>query len=221
MGNGVSSGVAALIFSPRNVSGHGILGYTEVMQADQANVEYFFRLLYNLFFGSHGGIDFSSTSAYIAHLWVWISYAGYALSALALGIIVYLTIRMFDLREREEHHFGTVRIAPNAGSAEHTRWDHIKELVSGTSESEWREAIIEADIMLHDVLTHHGYVGETVAEKLRSINQAGLGALQDAWEAHKVRNQIAHEGSAFPLSQSLAQRTIQRYEAVFREFEVI
>ena len=40
-------------------------------------------------------------------------------------------------------------------------------------------------------------------------------------EASGIRNQIAHEGSAFPLTQAIARKTVQRYGAVFREFGVI
>ena len=69
-----------------------------------------------------------------------------------------------------------------------------------------------------DLLEKHGYPGEGVGERLRS---ATFATLQDAWEAHKVRNQIAHEGSAFNLSADLVRRTIGRYENVFHEFKVI
>ena len=98
---------------------------------------------------------------------------------------------------------------------------HIESLANGTSASEWREAIIEADIMLDDVLARQGYVGDGVGEKLKAAEPENFRTLQDAWEAHKVRNQIAHEGSAFNLSESLMRRTIGRFESVFREFKAI
>lgn len=187
----------------------------------QANTEYFFRLIYDLSHGGSGPIDYSAFTSWAAHLWLIFVYVGYAVSAIGLFLIVYTMVRLFELREREEHYFGTLLLAPDSQTHENLRWAHIQELLSGGTASEWREAIIEADIMLHDVLTDRGYQGDGVAEKLRTVDQADIGKLQDAWEAHKVRNQIAHEGSAFQLSQSLAQRTIQRYEAIFREFGAI
>jgi hypothetical protein len=75
--------------------------------------------------------------------------------------------------------------------------------------------------MLDDMLTKHGYTGDGVGEKLKSADRINFSTLEDAWEAHKVRNQIAHEGYAFNLSESLARRTIAHYESVFREFKVI
>jgi hypothetical protein len=87
--------------------------------------------------------------------------------------------------------------------------------------NDWRQAIIEADIMLDDILSKQGYAGASLGDKLKQVIPADLGSLNDAWEAHKIRNEIAHTGSAYALSETLARRTISRYEKIFNEFEVI
>lgn len=188
-------------------------------QANQANVEYFFRLLYECFHGTCYG-SMAGFAAFLANLWLWIIVIGYALAVIGLFIIVYCTVRLFELRKREEEYYSTLIVAPDAEGG-NSRWQHIESLIGGTTASEWREAIIEADIMLDDMLTRKGYIGDGVGEKLKSADRLTFATLDDAWEAHKVRNQIAHEGSAFNLSESLARRTIARYESVFREFKVI
>jgi hypothetical protein len=191
-------------------------------QANQANVEFFFRLLYNCFHGACSGgssVGASELSAWLAHLWIWINVVGYALSVVGLFIIVYCTVRLFELRKREHEYYHTPLAGAQTG--ESPRWKRIQTLAAGTSQSEWREAIIEADIMLEDVLTSAGYEGDGVGEKLMSADPKQFQTLQDAWEAHKVRNLIAHEGSAFNISDTLTHRTIARYESVFREFKAI
>ena len=130
-------------------------------------------------------------------------------------------MRLFELRKREEEFYSTVLVPPEAAGGMHPRWEHIQSLLEGGSPSEWREAIVEADIMLDDVLANQGYKGDGVGEKLKSADPAKFKTLQNAWEAHKVRNQIAHQGSVFALSDTLASRTIAHYEAVFRELKVI
>lgn len=188
----------------------------------QANVEYWFRLLYECLHGAcYGSVDAAGFSAWLAHLWLWIIVIGYILAVLGLFVIVYCTMRLFELRKREEEFYKTLIVPPEAAGGMHPRWEHIQTLVEGNSLSEWREAIIEADIMLDDVLAKRGYVGAGVGEKLKSVDEAELATLQDAWEAHKVRNQIAHQGSAFDLSETLARRTIAHYDAVFQELKVI
>lgn len=188
----------------------------------QINVEYWFRLIYDCLrgacYGSSGGAEFSS---WLTHLWLWIVVLGYALSVIALFVIVYSTMRLFELRKREEKHYSTLLVEPDAPGGAHPRWEHIQSLAEGASQSEWREAIIEADIMLDDILAREGYEGDGIGEKLKAADPAQFRTLQNAWEAHKVRNQIAHEGSAFDLSETLAHRTLAHYEAVFREFKVI
>lgn len=192
-----------------------------VEPGNQANVEYFFRLLYEWLFGDRGAVDYSALQAYLAHIWLWIIVIGYLLSVIGLFFIVYSTMRLFELRKREEEHYRTLIAPSEAAGAVSPRWQHIETLIGGSSASEWREAIVEADIMLDDVLARQGYLGDGVGEKLKAADPDRFATLQDAWEAHKVRNQIAHEGSAFALSESLARRTIARYEGVFREFHEI
>ena len=192
------------------------------MPSTQTNVEYWFRLFYECLHGScYGSIGFSQFSAMLAHIWLWIIVVGYILSVLALVAIIYLLIRLFELRKREEEHYRTLVYPQGAAATTDKRWDHIESLAESASASDWRTAIIEADIMLDDILMKNGYVGESLGERLKSVDPKELHSLSDAWEAHKVRNQIAHEGSAFILSDTLARRTISRYESVFREFKAI
>ena len=44
--------------------------------------------------------------------------------------------------------------------------------------------------------------------------------LNDAWEAHKVRNRIAHDGADFVLTKRMVDETINRYLRVFEELGV-
>lgn len=191
-----------------------------MLPGNQTNVEYWFRLLYECFQGAcYGSVD--GLYSFLSHVWLWIIFIGYILSVIALFVIVYTTMRLFELRKREEKFYSTLIVPPDAKGGMHPRWEHIQTLLEGNTPSEWREAIIEADIMLDDVLAKHGYTGDGVGEKLKSADKDSLKTLQNAWEAHKVRNLIAHQGSTFDLSESIAGRTIQHYEAVFRELNVI
>lgn len=188
----------------------------------QLNIEYIFRLIYDLIFGGHGGaaVNTAQLQSVVVQIWMTIVFLGYIIAAAAIFLIIYTTVRIFALRERERAFYGTMIVTADTAGAGNPRWKRIQELAGGMSPSEWREAIIEADIMLNDMLTRQGYTGESVGEKLRAVEPADFDTLSDAWEAHKVRNQIAHEGSAFDLSETLARRTIAQYERVFREFEI-
>lgn len=103
----------------------------------------------------------------------------------------------------------------------HPRWAGVVAHATSLNQPEWRLAILEADTMLAELLDRRGFKGLSIGEQLKSADPERFKTLQDAWEAHKVRNQIAHEGSAFSLSERETKRIIGLYERVFREFDFI
>jgi hypothetical protein len=193
------------------------------MAPQQLNVEYWFRLLYECLHGAcyGNGVDTSQLSAAIAHLWLWVVAIGYGISAVSLVGIAYATIELFELRKREEEFYHTLIVPAEEDQTASARWRHVESLRDSSAPNDWRSAILEADIMLDDALTKQGYAGETVADKLKSADPHRLATLQQAWDAHRVRNQIAHEGSTFDLTEQLARRTIAQYESVLHELKVL
>ena len=100
------------------------------------------------------------------------------------------------------------------------KWDGVMEAIESDSPAEWKVAIIKADTMLEDMVRAMGYDGANLGERLKIIERGDFQTLGDAWEAHKVRNRIAHE-SDFVLTRREVTRTIARYEKVFKEFHYI
>ncbi|MDB5260602.1 MAG: hypothetical protein JWN37_833 [Candidatus Nomurabacteria bacterium] len=101
---------------------------------------------------------------------------------------------------------------------EHPRYAIIKGYMSSTSEALWRIGILEADNMLLEILKRKGYTGETVSDMLK---ESSFKTVDMAWDAHKIRNRIAHEGSDFELTEREAKRAFNLYESVFRELKAI
>jgi hypothetical protein len=108
-----------------------------------------------------------------------------------------------------------------AASSENKKWKRVIEHVTSANPSDWRLSILEADILLGELLTKMGYRGESIGEQLKSAEESDFHTLELAWEAHKIRNGIAHEGSDFVLSQREAKRVIGLFEEVFKEFYYI
>lgn len=100
----------------------------------------------------------------------------------------------------------------------HPRWAIIEGYMSSPTDSLWRIGILEADAMLAEVLQEKGYQGTDVGEMLSA---ASFKTVQLAWDAHKIRNRIAHDGSSFVLTEREAKRTYALYEAVFKELKAI
>lgn len=100
----------------------------------------------------------------------------------------------------------------------HPRWAIVEDYLSADREELWRIGILEADNLLADILRSKGYPGTDLGEMLMG---ADFKSINDAWEAHKIRNKIAHEGVAYHLSAHTAAKAYNLYKNVFMEFNVV
>ncbi len=180
-----------------------------------------FRYLYERIMGG----DWDTLMATFQYWWNIYSVIALLLSLLFFIGFIYAKIRYAQLSEIEQEALREAearwaRKYANEGT-KNARWDTIEKRVTENNPESWRIAIIEADIFLDETLSNAGYVGQSIGEKLKTANPQSFTTVQDAWEAHKVRNQIAHVGSDFVLTQRVAQQTITQFERVFREFGVI
>ncbi len=172
-----------------------------------------------------GGGDWESILATLKTIWNIYSIIAIILSLLFFLGFVYAKIRYGELSEKEQERLREAeqKWAERYGGATPARgrWQEIQGHMRDDNPNSWKIAIIEADIFLEEILTENGYVGVTIGEKLKSANTSSFTTLQDAWEAHKVRNEVAHVGGDFILTKRLAEETLIRYERVFREFGAI
>lgn len=112
-------------------------------------------------------------------------------------------------------------IVPKVQDVHNRRWTKVESLIHSHSTNDWRQAILEADIMLDEMLDKIGYKGKTIAEKLKQVEESDFLTLQQAWEAHKIRNRIAHHGSNYVLTKNDAERAFKLFKEVFEEFYLI
>lgn len=162
------------------------------------------------------------------HIWpVWKTAAA-LVSILALGGIIY-NVRKLGEINREERKIYNPEPDSSPRATEEVRavlpknekWDKVVNLSNSNNPSDWRQAIIEADVILDELLRTLGYSGESVGEMLKSVDKNDFNTLQDAWDAHKTRNAIAHSGSNFQLTERETKRVVALFGNVFQEFGVI
>lgn len=97
------------------------------------------------------------------------------------------------------------------------RWQKILDQVNSDNPNNWKVAILEADVLLNDVLGEQGFFGETVSDKLKDAQTSNIESIQFAWDAHKIRNNIAHQID-YNITQHEARMAISMYERFFNEF---
>jgi len=180
------------------------------------NFEYIYQLIYYLLTGD-------KNFAFLDPLWRWIMIIGYLLSTLFIIGIAYSLTRLSKIRKEESEILRLLTDQALDKNADQTnkRWLKVVEHIESENENDWRLAIIEADLMLDEMMSGMGYAGDSIGEKLKSVEKSDFTTIGFAWDAHKVRNRIAHEGSNFVLSKHEARRVVDLYKTVFNEFEYI
>lgn len=150
----------------------------------------------------------------------------FALSIAFLIGIIYCVEKIKVIRKKEEAIYEAkvqegFETAETGDTAMAHRWQSATKHINSDNPNDWKQAIIEADIILDDLLSKMGYRGDSIGEKLKKVAKGDMKSLNEAWEAHKVRNQIAHEGSSFSLNHHEAKNVIAMYRKVFEEFYYI
>ncbi len=194
----------------------------EVVTPPSIDSLYYFNQIVD-FFTSHYPNILSGTKSFIGIL------VGLSIPfSLILFIgIIYSVERLKVIRKREDEKFNVkVDMAyndkKNNDNPELARmWEKVIAHISSQNPNDWKQAIIDADIILGDLLTKMGYGGEGIGEQLKRVIKGDFQTIDQAWEAHKIRNMVAHEGSSFTLDQHEAQRVINLYKQVFEEFYYI
>lgn len=181
------------------------------------DLEYWFSAVYN-FFQNLGGSLKGGISAEAVFIIKVIA---------ALLVFFFLYIIIYSLMKTKALFSQKVLIKkPESFSPEEirneraTRWQEIKEHFLSVNPSDWRVAVLEADVMLEGALMAKGYQGENLGEMLKNAAPYRLKNLEKAWEAHRTRNKISHEPDR-EITKLETDRAISNYEAILKELGFI
>jgi hypothetical protein len=188
------------------------------------NIEYLLTRVYDFFGNFDVGNLWHTLPSWFAFLTTQVAIWGMVITLLFVILIVYTQIRLITVEHegfhgKEVHQVHEVEAA--APPPQQERWKRVMELASSGAPSDWRRAILEADIMLSAVLMEAGYEGASVGEQLKHTNPMQVTTLRLAWDAHMVRNQVAHGGESYELTERDTRTAIDQYRRVFEEFGAI
>jgi len=196
------------------------------------NLDYFFYQIYRLLIwlgvplrGAHKAAQVVSQSSFFeSSFWLFLKNFLIVLIIILITIILYSLVRIWEIKKEEAEKMKALfekQKQIEKAPPQNARWEQVKMHVESPSSSEWRLAIIEADSILEEVTKTLGIPGDTLGDRLKSADRSDIPKIDSAWEAHKVRNRIAHEGSAFELSQRDAKIAIDQFEEVLKDLRQI
>lgn len=183
------------------------------------NIEYFFNKIYNAIGPIWNFITNPNT-------WSTLGIISVCISILCLFIIIFSIVRLFeiqvfDAKEIDEEINHALARDKETDRSSNPRWKYILTLIESPNESDWRVAIMEADSLLEESFKERDLVGNNMAELLEEAKSNGYPNIGGAWDAHIIRNKIAHEGQEFPLTQVEGRRVIKLYQNIFEDLKVI
>jgi hypothetical protein len=168
-------------------------------------------------------LTFDGVFSVLSVLWSTYAILAYLVVMVFLYLYVFASVRIQQLEAEKSDRLRLQERLWNEqfrGVPGNSRLQDIAVHIDSDRPNDWKLAIIEADVMLDEVLKQQGYGGESLGERLRMITPTQLQSIEDAWAAHKVRNQVAHRGPDFVLTKRLAEETIKQYRRVLSELGV-
>lgn len=184
------------------------------------NPEYIFYRVYQLFSGNVG-FDDSNFLAALAQFWFWFRTVSIVLTFVLLCLVIYVARKIMVLRHGEHLALREMLQATQVAKPDiNEDWQKVLNYMSSDNPNDWKLGIIEADNLLDRLVKTMSLPGESLGERLKNVEPSDFTTLNEAWEAHKVRNRIAHESGYVP-TENEARRAIANYRQVFEEFKII
>lgn len=143
---------------------------------------------------------------------------GVFFSLLFIILLFYISKKFHKLEEEIEARTTPLAMQAATPALMHNKkWQRVLDHVESNNPGDWRLAVLEGDILLDEMLQTIGAAGDTVAERLKSTNAKTLPSLQLGWEAHLIRNRLAHDGADYELNQREARRVVGLFERILTE----
>lgn len=95
-------------------------------------------------------------------------------------------------------------------------WAKVKTRLAEGTPAAARLAVIEADALVDNYLKRRNYAGDTFADRLSRVNASMVPAVDRAWGAHRLRNDLVHT-PGFEVHADRAGKALDDYEAFLRE----
>ncbi|MBI4121407.1 MAG: hypothetical protein HY470_00410 [Candidatus Ryanbacteria bacterium] len=180
-----------------------------------------------LFFGVSGSIVGSIESlaqnVFIYRFIIALKVISGTVAVISIVGIAYVLSQIWKLRARHVEavlaHEARVAVPPQARSYA-LDWSAIRLRLNTATDADAALLIIDADALADRILRELGLPGETMGERLITLGDQKFKEIDDLWDAHKLRNEIAHEG-AKNITYSDASWALDKYERAFKELGVI
>lgn len=132
------------------------------------------------------------------------------------GIIYFLLktnfIRAYFLEDLIEF----ISFKPYGATKTQKRWKKIRERLRSDQENDFKVAVIEASLLLNDLLKERGIEGIDVKEKLEKVGREAISNFDDFLEVYNTYKFVSEDPS-YHLTKKETKRFLDVYETVMKD----
>lgn len=99
------------------------------------------------------------------------------------------------------------------------RWDAVMARIDTGNPSQYKVAVLEADVIAEEMLGGIGYDGSNMKERLEAVRPGQIVSVERLRAGHDIRNRIIRDPS-FALSREEADSILAGYKSFFDELEL-
>lgn len=141
-------------------------------------------------------------------------------SILFLWGIIYIILKTNYLEMKREQFLDVLGQSKVSRRRSLKAWKQIQGRLKSEDQNNWKLAILEADLILNEILKMSGYLGDDLDEKLEIITPAQLANVEDVKMAHRVKNKIEKDPTD-EIARKEVEETIAIYKEAFRQMNLI
>jgi len=99
-------------------------------------------------------------------------------------------------------------------------WNKIVEDSESAPPHSYTTAIVNADILIDELLKDAGFEGKDMGDRLGKLNGLRIRSLDGVWSGHRLRNKIVHT-SGFEASKKAKDEALRVYEEFLKEIKIL
>lgn len=137
---------------------------------------------------------------------------------ISLGLIIFIAVivkklSFYNTRRIPESKAGGKEFKPKTAKEP---WLAVLKKLESENPADWNLAVMQADALVDRILQEMGLPGDSMGERMKSLDKSRLLSLDDLWEAHRARNEVAHSPEK-AVTKHRATSTISLFEKVLKE----
>ena len=138
---------------------------------------------------------------------------------LVIGI-VYIIAKTGWLRVRVERYNAVILKTDLSKKRAKEGWELVQKHFFAGNDNDLKIAIMQADTILEEALVRAGVRGNNLGDRLKNLKRGQVPNLEELWQAHKLRNQIAHE-PMFKLKRDTVERALDIFKEALKNLGVL